>query len=53
MTLIDGDDAVWDTSFAVNLGGAYNLVRSAGPTSATATATSCSPRRWPPRSTCR
>lgn len=31
MTLVDGDDAVWDTSFAVNLGGAYNLVRSAGP----------------------
>ena len=31
MTLIDGDDSVWDTSFAVNLGGAYNLVRSAGP----------------------
>ena len=31
MTLVDGDDSIWDTSFAVNLGGSYNLVRSAGP----------------------
>jgi NAD(P)-dependent dehydrogenase (short-subunit alcohol dehydrogenase family) len=29
MTLVDGDDAVWDQTMAVNLGGTYNLVRSA------------------------
>ncbi|MGE5617542.1 MAG: SDR family NAD(P)-dependent oxidoreductase [Candidatus Woesearchaeota archaeon] len=28
--LIDGDDEVWDQTFAVNLMGSYNLVRSAG-----------------------
>jgi len=31
MTLIDGDSNVWDQTFAVNLMGAYNLVRAAGP----------------------
>jgi NAD(P)-dependent dehydrogenase (short-subunit alcohol dehydrogenase family) len=31
MTLIDGDAAVWDATFAVNLAGTYNLVRAAGP----------------------
>ncbi len=31
MTLVDGDAAVWDTTFAVNLGGTYNFVRAAGP----------------------
>jgi NAD(P)-dependent dehydrogenase (short-subunit alcohol dehydrogenase family) len=31
MTLIDGDSSVWDQTFAVNLMGAYNLVRAAGP----------------------
>ncbi len=31
MTLIDGDAAVWDSTFAVNLAGTYNLVRAAGP----------------------
>lgn len=31
MVLVDGDDAVWDTTLAVNLGGAYNLVRATGP----------------------
>jgi NAD(P)-dependent dehydrogenase (short-subunit alcohol dehydrogenase family) len=31
MVLIDGDDEVWDKTFAVNLMGSYNLVRSAGP----------------------
>ncbi len=31
MTLIDGDEAVWDSTFAVNLAGTYNLVRAAGP----------------------
>jgi NAD(P)-dependent dehydrogenase (short-subunit alcohol dehydrogenase family) len=30
MTLIDGDDAVWDTTFGVNLAGTYNLIRAAG-----------------------
>ena len=31
MTLVDGDSAVWDATFAVNLIGTYNLVRAAGP----------------------
>src|SRR3954469_9862076 len=31
MVLVDGDDAVWDSTFAVNLGGTYNLVRAVGP----------------------
>ena len=31
MTLIDGDARIWDQTFAVNLGGAFNLVRAAGP----------------------
>jgi NAD(P)-dependent dehydrogenase (short-subunit alcohol dehydrogenase family) len=31
MTLIDGDPRIWDTTFAVNLMGSYNLVRAAGP----------------------
>jgi NAD(P)-dependent dehydrogenase (short-subunit alcohol dehydrogenase family) len=31
MTLIDGDPAIWDATFAVNLMGSYNLVRAAGP----------------------
>jgi len=31
MTLIEGDAAVWDATFAVNLMGTYNLVRAAGP----------------------
>lgn len=31
MTLVDGDDRVWDQTFAVNLAGSYNLVRAAGP----------------------
>ncbi len=30
MTLIDGDPAIWDATFAVNLMGSYNLVRAAG-----------------------
>jgi NAD(P)-dependent dehydrogenase (short-subunit alcohol dehydrogenase family) len=30
-TLIDGDESVWDATLAVNLTGAYNLVRAAGP----------------------
>jgi NAD(P)-dependent dehydrogenase (short-subunit alcohol dehydrogenase family) len=30
MVLIDGDDEAWDKTFAVNLMGSYNLVRSAG-----------------------
>jgi NAD(P)-dependent dehydrogenase (short-subunit alcohol dehydrogenase family) len=31
MVLVEGDDAVWDKTFAVNLMGTYNLVRAAGP----------------------
>ena len=31
MTLIDGDESVWDATLAVNLTGTYNLVRAAGP----------------------
>jgi NAD(P)-dependent dehydrogenase (short-subunit alcohol dehydrogenase family) len=31
MTLVDGDEAVWDATLAVNLTGTYNLVRAAGP----------------------
>jgi NAD(P)-dependent dehydrogenase (short-subunit alcohol dehydrogenase family) len=31
MTLVDGDDDVWDATLAVNLAGTYNLVRAAGP----------------------
>lgn len=31
MTLIDGDPAIWDKTFAVNLTGTYNLVCAAGP----------------------
>ena len=31
MTLVDGDSGVWDSTFAVNLMGTYNLVRAAGP----------------------
>lgn len=31
MTLVGGDPTVWDKTFAVNLMGAYNLVRAAGP----------------------
>jgi NAD(P)-dependent dehydrogenase (short-subunit alcohol dehydrogenase family) len=31
MTLLDGDDSVWDATLAVNLNGTYNLVRAAGP----------------------
>jgi NAD(P)-dependent dehydrogenase (short-subunit alcohol dehydrogenase family) len=31
MTLLEGDDSVWDQTLAVNLGGTYNLIRSAGP----------------------
>ncbi|HTX31133.1 MAG TPA: SDR family NAD(P)-dependent oxidoreductase [Solirubrobacteraceae bacterium] len=31
MVLIDGDDQIWDKTFAVNLMGSYNLVRAAGP----------------------
>ena len=31
LTLIDGDEAIWDATLAVNLGGTYNLVRAAGP----------------------
>jgi NAD(P)-dependent dehydrogenase (short-subunit alcohol dehydrogenase family) len=31
MTLVDGDDSVWDKTLAVNLEGTYNLVRAAGP----------------------
>lgn len=31
MTLVDGDETVWDQTFAVNLGGSFNLVRAAGP----------------------
>jgi NAD(P)-dependent dehydrogenase (short-subunit alcohol dehydrogenase family) len=31
MTLIDGDNSVWDQTMAVNLGGTYNLVQAAGP----------------------
>ncbi len=31
MTLIGGDAEVWDRTFAVNLGGTFNLVRAAGP----------------------
>ncbi|MDX6671454.1 MAG: hypothetical protein QOI91_1817 [Solirubrobacteraceae bacterium] len=31
MTLVDGDAEVWDATLAVNLTGAYNLVRAAGP----------------------
>lgn len=31
MTLIGGDARIWDQSFAVNLGGTFNLVRAAGP----------------------
>ena len=31
MTLVDGDDSVWDQTLAVNIGGTYNLVRSAAP----------------------
>jgi NAD(P)-dependent dehydrogenase (short-subunit alcohol dehydrogenase family) len=30
-TLVEGDDAVWDATLAVNLNGSYNLVRAAGP----------------------
>ena len=40
LTLIDGDEAIWDATLAVNLGGTYNLVRAAGRTSATPMATS-------------
>jgi NAD(P)-dependent dehydrogenase (short-subunit alcohol dehydrogenase family) len=29
MTLVDGDDSVWDATLAVNLAGTYNLVRAA------------------------
>ena len=29
MTLVDGDDSIWDTTLAVNLAGTYNLVRAA------------------------
>lgn len=31
MTLLGGDDAVWDATFGVNLTGTYNLVRAAAP----------------------
>lgn len=31
MTLVDGDESVWDLTLAVNLDGTYNLVRAAGP----------------------
>lgn len=31
MPLVDGDPDVWDATFAVNLGGSFNLVRAAGP----------------------
>jgi NAD(P)-dependent dehydrogenase (short-subunit alcohol dehydrogenase family) len=31
MTLIDGDEDVWDRTMAVNLDGTFNLVRAAGP----------------------
>jgi NAD(P)-dependent dehydrogenase (short-subunit alcohol dehydrogenase family) len=31
MTLLEGDDSVWDATLAVNLAGTYNLVRAAGP----------------------
>jgi NAD(P)-dependent dehydrogenase (short-subunit alcohol dehydrogenase family) len=31
MTLVDGDDSVWDAHMDVNLTGTYNLVRAAGP----------------------
>jgi len=31
MTLLDGDATIWDQTLAVNLGGTYNLIRSAGP----------------------
>jgi NAD(P)-dependent dehydrogenase (short-subunit alcohol dehydrogenase family) len=31
MTLVGGDPTVWDSTFAVNLSGSYNLVRAAGP----------------------
>jgi NAD(P)-dependent dehydrogenase (short-subunit alcohol dehydrogenase family) len=30
MTLLDGDDSVWDATLAVNLAGTYNLIRAAG-----------------------
>jgi NAD(P)-dependent dehydrogenase (short-subunit alcohol dehydrogenase family) len=29
MTLVDGDDSIWDATLAVNLAGTYNLVRAA------------------------
>lgn len=31
MTLLDGDASIWDTTFAVNLQGSFNLVRAAAP----------------------
>lgn len=31
MTLVDGDESVWDLTLAVNLEGTYNFVRAAGP----------------------
>ncbi len=31
MTLVGGDESVWDATMAVNLGGTFNLVRAAGP----------------------
>lgn len=31
MPLVDGDADVWDATFAVNLGGSFNLMRAAGP----------------------
>ena len=31
MALVDGDAEIWDATFAVNLGGSFNLVRAAGP----------------------
>jgi NAD(P)-dependent dehydrogenase (short-subunit alcohol dehydrogenase family) len=31
MTLIEGDDEVWDATIDVNLQGTYNLIRTAGP----------------------
>ncbi len=31
MVLVDGNADVWDQTFAVNLGGTFNLVRAAGP----------------------
>ena len=31
MTLVDGDEKVWDQTVAVNLGGSFNLIRAAAP----------------------